>query len=89
MTPDYAAKFQKTVDDLLHAPATQRKAHVEADVKASGVVSATASTVDVMLFVDQTSQTTLQSEPQTYLNRIVFTMVKTGDSWLVDDVTTL
>ena len=29
-----------------------------------------------MLFVDQTSQTTLQSEPQTYLNRVVFTMVK-------------
>ena len=63
------------------APVTGRpaKAHVEADVKASGVVDATASKVDVMLFVDQTSQTTLQSEPQTYLNRVVFTMVKSGD----------
>ena len=89
MTPDYAAQFQKTVDDLLATPANQRKAHVEADVKASGVVNATASTVDVMLFVDQTSQTTLQSEPQTYLNRVVFTMVKSGDQWLVDDVTAL
>jgi Mce-associated membrane protein len=89
MTSDYAAQFQKTVDDLLAAPANQREAHVEADVKASGVVNATASTVDVMLFVDQTSQTTLQSEPQTYLNRVVFTMVKSGDQWLVDDVTAL
>ena len=89
MTPQYADKFQKTVDALLTAPANQRKAHVEADVKASGVVSATASKVDVMLFVDQTSQTTLQSQPQTYLNRVVFTMVKSGDTWLVDDVTAL
>jgi hypothetical protein len=31
----------------------------------------------------------LQSEPQTYLNRVVFTMVKSGDQWLVDDVTAL
>ena len=89
MTPQYAAQFQKTVDELLQSPASQRKAHVEADVKASGVVDATASKVDVMLFVDQTSQTTLQSEPQTYLNRVVFTMVKSGDRWLVDDVTAL
>jgi Mce-associated membrane protein len=89
MTPQYAGQFQKTVDELLQAPATQRKAHVEADVKASGVVDATASKVDVMLFVDQTSQTTLQSEPQTYLNRVVLTMVKSGDRWLVDNVTAL
>jgi len=89
MTPQYAGQFQKTVDELLQSPASQRKAHVEADVKASGVVDATASKVDVMLFVDQTSQTTLQSEPQTYLNRVVFTMVKSGDQWLVDDVTAL
>jgi Mce-associated membrane protein len=89
MTPQYAGQFQKTVDELLRSPADQRKAHVEADVKASGVVDATASKVDVMLFVDQTSQTTLQSEPQTYLNRVVFTMVKSGDQWLVDDVTAL
>ncbi len=89
MTPTYAKTFQQTVDDLLTAPANQRKAHVEADVKASGVVSATASTVDVMLFVDQTSQTTLQSQPQTYLNRVVFTMVKSGDRWLVDEITAL
>lgn len=89
MTPDYAATFQKTVDDLLKAPAGQVKAHVEADVKASGVVSADAATVKVMLFVDQTSQTTAAAEPQTYLNRVVFTMVKDGDRWLVDDVTAL
>lgn len=89
MTPAYAATFQKTVDDLLTAPANQRKAHVEADVKASGVVSVTVSKVEVMLFVDQTSQTTLQSQPQTYLNRVVFTMVKSGDRWLVDEITAL
>ena len=63
MTPAYAATFQKTVDGLLKARANQVKAHVEAEVKASGVVSATASEVDVMLFIDQTSQTTQNSAP--------------------------
>jgi Mce-associated membrane protein len=89
MTPSYAQKFQKTVDDLLRAPADQVKAHVEADVKASGVVSATPSKVDVMLFIDQTSTTTARPAPQTYLNRVVFTMVRSGDRWLVDDITAL
>lgn len=89
MTTQYAATFQKTVDGLLVAPANQRKAHVEADVKAAGVVSASAAKVEVMLFVDQTSTTTLQSQPQTYLNRVLFTMVKSGDRWLVDGVTAL
>lgn len=28
-------------------------------------------------------------EPQTNLNRVVFTMVKSGDHWLVDNITAL
>ena len=89
MTPTYAATFQKTVDGLLQKPADQVKAHVEAQVKASGVVSATASTVNVMLFIDQTSTTTAHAQPQTYLNRVVFTMARSDGRWLVDDVTAL
>ncbi len=89
MTPDYAATFQKTVDKLLTTPATQVKAQVTAKVLASGVASAAPNQVDVLLFVDQTSVTTVNAEPQTALNRVVFTMVKSGDRWLVDEVTAL
>ncbi|MGA9346245.1 MAG: hypothetical protein WBV37_14165 [Nocardioidaceae bacterium] len=89
MTPDYAEQFQRTVDGLLKDPADQVKAHVGAAVKASGVVSATPAKVDVMMFIDQTSTTTAHREPQTYLNRVVFTMVRAGERWLVSDVTAL
>lgn len=93
LTPAYAATFHKTVDAFLarSAPSTQRR--VTAEVMASGVVSATASHAEVLLFVDQTSSTggarSASQEPQTALNRVLLSMVKTGDAWLVDDVTAL
>lgn len=89
MTPQYATKYQSTVDGLLKAPATKVKAHVEAKVMASGVSSVTPSRVDILMFIDQTSTTTNSNQPQTNLNRVVFTMVKSGDRWLVDNITAL
>lgn len=89
MTPQYGAKYQNTVQNLLSAPATKVKAHVEAKVMASGVASVTPSRVDVLMFIDQISSTTANAQPQTNLNRVVFTMVKNGDRWLVDNITAL
>ncbi|MGH3472867.1 MAG: hypothetical protein ACRDPG_12605 [Nocardioidaceae bacterium] len=89
MTPDYAAQYQRTVDGLLKAPAEQVRAHVVAKVMDSGVVSATPTRVDILMFIDQTSETTAHAAPQTALNRVVFTMVRSGDRWLVDHVTAL
>ncbi len=89
MTSEYATTFQNTVDALLTAPANQVKAHVEAKVMASGVASTTPTEVQVLLFIDQVSQTTANADPQTALNRVVFTMVEQGDRWLVDDIEAL
>lgn len=89
MTPSYAETFQKTVDGLLTAPAEQVRAHVEANVMASGVASAEANEVEIVLFIDQTSTSLANDRPQTSLNRVVFTMVKSGDRWLVHEITAL
>jgi Mce-associated membrane protein len=89
MTASYAKAFQKTVDGLLTAPAEQVKAQVEAKVMASGVASAEPNQVQVLLFIDQVSTTTANKDPQTALNRVVFTMVKSGDRWLVNEITAL
>lgn len=56
---------------------------------ASGVASAEPNEVQVLLFIDQVSTTTTNKDPQTALNRVVFTMVKSGDSWLVNEITAL
>jgi Mce-associated membrane protein len=89
MAPAYAQTFQRTVDDLLADPAARRHGVVKATVMASGVVSADAAKVDVLLFVDQTSTTAGATTPQTALNRVVLTMVYADGRWLVDDVTAL
>ena len=89
MTPGYAQSYQDTVDDLLAAPASQVKAQVTATVKESGVARVALGEVDVLLFVNQTSTTTLEPEPQTALNRVVLTMVEQDGRWLVDEITAL
>jgi Mce-associated membrane protein len=89
MTDDYARSYQSTVDDLLAAPAAQVKAQVTAKVRESGVARAAPGEVDVLLFVNQTSSTTLEPEPQTALNRVVLTMVERDGRWLVDEITAL
>lgn len=89
MTDDYARSYQSTVDDLLAAPAAQVKAQVTAKVRESGVARAAPGEVDVLLFVNQTSSTTLEPEPQTALNRVVLTMVEQDGRWLVDEITAL
>jgi Mce-associated membrane protein len=89
MTPAYGQTFQRTVDGLLADSATAQQGVVSAKVMGSGVVSADAGKVDVLLFVDQTSRTNASKQPQTALNRVVFAMVYQDGKWLVDDVTAL
>lgn len=88
MTPEYRTQYLDTFDNLVMKAAVERKAHVEADVRASGVAAAGADRVEVLLFVNQTTTSTANSgEEQTALNRVMFAMVRQGDTWRVDDIT--
>jgi Mce-associated membrane protein len=90
MTPDYRKEYVDTFDALVLDQAPKQKAHVEASVRASGVTAAGAERVEVLLFVNQTTTSTANSgEPQTALNRVVFSMVRQDDTWRVDDITPL
>jgi Mce-associated membrane protein len=90
LTKAYADTFQRTVDDFLAKPAADADGRVRAEVKTSGVISASPTKVEVLLFVDQTSTVGGdEGKGQTALNRVVLTMVASGDRWLVDDVTAL
>jgi Mce-associated membrane protein len=88
MTPRYRKQYLDTFDSLVTDAAKERKAHVEASVRASGVSQAGADRVEVLLFVNQTTTSTANSgEPQTALNRVMFSMVRSGGAWRVDDIT--
>lgn len=87
MTPTFAADYSDTFERIVKPAAKQSDAKVTADVKASAVVRAGTDKVRVLLFVDQTTVSTANKTPQLALNRVEFVMVKRGDSWLVDDIT--
>lgn len=83
--PDYIASIKKVVA----APAKDVGAVVEADVLASGVVDASGERSDVLLFVNQATTSSTSAEPQTALNRVVFTMVRRDGQWMVHEIQAL
>lgn len=88
MTETYRKQYLDTFDGLVTKAAVERKAQVEASVRASGVTAAGTDRVEVLLFVNQTSTSTANSgEEQTALNRVMFAMVREGETWRVDDIT--
>lgn len=88
MTADYAKKYAKTFDKLVRGNATDLHAHVEADVRASGVVNADPDRTAVLLFVDQTTVSKANDgQKQTALNRVEMKMVRQDGRWLVNDIT--
>ncbi|MGZ5416474.1 MAG: hypothetical protein ACXWDI_04805 [Nocardioides sp.] len=88
MTADYRKQYLDTFDGLVTKAAVERKAQVQASVRASGVTAAGTDRVEVLLFVNQTSTSTANSgEEQTALNRVMFAMVREGETWRVDDIT--
>lgn len=88
MTAGYAKKYAKTFDKLVRPNAADLHAHVEATVRASGVVTADPDRSDVLLFVDQTTVSKANDgQKQTALNRVEMKMVQQGGRWLVGDIT--
>jgi Mce-associated membrane protein len=93
LTPEYAKKFKKTFSLLTTGPdgevgpAVKTKTVVSADVLGTGVMDAEPDRVRVVAFVNQAA-TKGEASPSIFQNRVVVTMVRRGDTWLIDDVKT-
>ena len=87
MTSSFAEEYSTTFDKTVKPAARTYQAQVTADVKGSSVVRASEDSVKVLLFVDQTTQSTAHDRPQVALNRVEFDMVKRDGEWLVDGIT--
>jgi Mce-associated membrane protein len=92
LTPSYRKDYLKTFNDLLAkgpdgspGPVEKTKAVVTADVLDTGVVDAEADKVRVVVFVNQSSVKG-DGQPTIFQNRVVATMVRSGDRWLVDNL---
>ncbi|RNL81049.1 J domain-containing protein [Nocardioides marmorisolisilvae] len=91
LTPKYRKDYVKTFDLLTQGPngtpggAVKTKAVVTATVQNTAVQDAGENKVRVLVFVNQTSVKG-SGTPAIFQNRVVATMVKSGDDWLIDDV---
>lgn len=66
-------------------PAVTTKTVVSAHVVGTAVVDAAPDLARVLVFVNQTS-TKAGKDPVIFQNRVVATMVKSGNAWLIDDL---
>jgi Mce-associated membrane protein len=88
MTSSYKKKYADTFNRLVRPNAAKVKAKVEAEVKASGVAHADSDRVNVLIYVNQTTSSTANGgQPQVALNRVQLSMVRQGDRWLVNNIT--
>ncbi len=86
MTPEFAGKFDETAK-VAGELATKTKATVKADVREVGVRDGDAERVTLIIFVNQTTTSTItQGKPRVDLNRTRFTMVRKDGQWLVQEI---
>jgi Mce-associated membrane protein len=86
MTEEFAAEYADTFEKVVRPAAEKTRAKVTASVLATSVVRATEDTARVLLFVDQATTSTANVRPQIALNRVEMSLVREGDTWLVDDI---
>jgi Mce-associated membrane protein len=86
MTPEFAAKFDETAK-VAGELATKTKATVRAEVREVGVRDGDADRVTLIIFVNQTTTSTItQGKPRVDLNRTRFVMVRKDGQWLVQEI---
>jgi len=86
LTPGFRKEYEPTVDTL-RASATEQKLSQTADVVASSVISQSPDRVEALLFVNTTSTREGEAKSRLMNNRIKVEVVRSGDSWLIDDIT--
>ncbi|HET7688917.1 MAG TPA: hypothetical protein VFK41_00935 [Nocardioidaceae bacterium] len=86
--PAFRDVYTETFTTDARPRAIETQATVTATVLASAVVTATEERAQILVYVDQTTTSTVNGgRPQVALNRTTFDMVNEGGSWLVAGIT--
>src|SRR5690606_14676451 len=87
-TPEFAERYGAMVDTLSDL-VTEGQGTAEAQALYAAVESIDDETATVLVFADQTATNTMTPEAGTSRFRMVFSLVRADDGWLVDNVETL
>jgi Mce-associated membrane protein len=86
LTGSFRTEFSTAMDKEIKPLAVKNQTVVQARVSDVGVMSSSATTVKVMAFVNQARVGTDQKEPVVDQNRVLATLSKVGDRWLISRV---
>ena len=86
LTGSFRAEFTTAMDQEIKPLAVKNQTVVQARVSDVGVMSATPTRVKVLAFVNQAKVGADQKQPAVDQNRVIATMSKVGDRWLVSRV---
>ena len=87
-TPSFRRSFTQS-SDALKTTLTRYHATAHATVVSAGLVSATTSRAVALVLVDQTIANSTQKTPTTDRSQVEITLVNSGGSWLIDQVSLL
>lgn len=87
-TPEFAGKYREMVDALRQI-VTDGKGKATASAVHVGVESIDDDKAVVLVFVDQQATNVVSPEGNTQKYRMVVTLVRDGDRWIVDNVDTM
>lgn len=83
LTGSFKSEFGETMTKTIVPLAQKDKTVVKARVYEAGVMSQTDRTVTVQAFVNQARTSDAQKQPSIDQNRVIATMTKVGNRWLV------
>ncbi|MGW0042944.1 mce associated protein mas1a [Rhodococcus sp. NPDC003348] len=86
-TPEFAAKYSEMVDALRQI-VTDGKGKATATAGHIGIESLDEDRAVVLVFVDQQATNVVSPEGNTQKYRMVVTLIRDGDRWVVDNVDT-
>jgi Mce-associated membrane protein len=86
LTGSFKGEFTAAMDKDIKPLAVKNQTVVQARVSDIGVMSSSATTVKVLAFVNQARIGTDQKDPVVDQNRVIATMSKVGDRWLISKV---
>ncbi|MBE7193195.1 MAG: hypothetical protein INR66_12020, partial [Gordonia polyisoprenivorans] len=87
-TENFAAKYSEMVSALTQI-VTDGKGEATAEVPHAAVENIDAGTATVLLFVNQKATNVVAPDGKNQPYRMLFTLKRSGDHWLVDNVETI
>lgn len=87
MTTDFAQDYSSTFTSELAPVAERNRVRVGVVVADSALLSASDDTAQVLLFVDQATTTAERRRPEFVSAPVEMDLVRDGDRWLVDNLT--